>query len=89
MPDVDEEIAKETSYKVNTLILGASNMCHIDPSEGVIISSFSGAKLADASELIERAEENHSLLNPEVVVIHLGTNDVLQHRGRHVELMVK
>ena len=61
-------------------------MCHIDPPEGVIISSFSGAKLADASQLIERAETNHSLLNPEVVVIHLGSNDVMQHRGRHEEL---
>ena len=84
-PDVPIEESKDTKNneaiggcrpkvpnRCHTLILGDSNMNHIQPPEGFIITSKSGASLLDLPMLIDKANtECPEVLKPHKVVIHL------------------
>ena len=73
----------------HTLILADSNMIHVQPPPGCLISCKSGAGLTDVQHLISRAnDEAKQAINPQKVVIHLGTNDISGLRGHVPQLML-
>ena len=66
-----------------TLLIGASNLNYIEPTDGVMITNKSGAVLTDAISLVKLKEEELGMtLDPEKVVLHLGTNDVTKSNKR-------
>ena len=66
-----------------TLLIGASNLNYIEPPDGVMITNKSGAVLTDAISLVKLKEEELGMtLDPEKVVLHLGTNDVTKSNKR-------
>ena len=64
-------------------------MKHIQPPEGFIITSKSGASLLDLPMLIDSANtECPEVLKPDKVVIHLGTNDISRGKNKTPQIMM-
>ena len=73
-----------------TLVIGDSLLRDINEPVGVCISYEAGTTISSALDLIKKANDNHTgLMNPDNVVIHLGTNDVMYQSTSAAMTIVK
>ena len=74
----NQSIPEPHTQPCKTLVIGDSLLRDMNEPVGVCISYEAGATLSSALDLINKANDNHTgLMNPDNVVIHLATNDVM------------
>ena len=77
----------EADCKIDTIVLGDSNMKDIDNPSSVLVIAESGASFISVNKLAELAKKS-DLIHVTSVIMQLGTNDVTKHNGDRLELMV-
>ena len=78
----------ETDCKIDTILLGDSNMKDIDNPSSMLVIAESGASFTYVKKLAELAKKHSDLTHVTSVIMQLGTNDVTKHDGDREELMV-
>ena len=79
-------ISTQIQVKIDTLVLGDSNLKHVANSTNVFIQAESGATFLSTKSLMGAASKQTDTSGIKTVVLHLGTNDVTSHGG--VDIML-
>ena len=78
----------EADYKIDTIVLGDSNMKDIENPSSMLVIAESRAAFTSVNKLAELAKKHSDLTHVTSVIMQLGTNDVTKHNGDREELMV-
>ena len=78
----------EADYKIDTIVLGDSNMKDIENPSSMLVIVESEAAFTSVNKLAELAKKHSDLTHVTSVIMQLGTNDVTEHNGDREKLMV-